>query len=484
MAALDFPLVPTTDSEVTTGDITWKWNGYAWYSTTDATQIISVGPTPPDPAREGQMWWADVDVDDGGGRLYIYTGDEWVDTSLPGGGFSGDYNDLINKPNIPPEFNLDDGSVENDIIHWAELGSVQEISTTETGSVNNGQAYTNCTTTTGGSGSGLTCNVIRRKTTGAYEIYVANRGQGYNVGETVAVDLGNGNSVNATIDKVNDTVNGWVARPGEAYYVSSNADSLNTGKPQFMLGTILGGDLNSFNNVGGGAATNLFPIGDKSICEQHYYGNQHQNAYYMAGDSPHTQTNVNNSREAGGDTFTQVRQTDESWIFSDWNGPSNGKSLILQIGRDSSNKGELILYRDYATNAANYIKFEATLITSNVSSNSALSFQSKNGKYTYRNSSGDINYTINADTGSASFILPEDSANPANYDADGEYTGPVQDRVADLIARVSAIESNEVADDAVDSALLTLVASLSQRLDERDVQIAALTSRIAALEGA
>ena len=32
MAALDFPLVPNTDSEVTTGDITWKWNGYAWYA--------------------------------------------------------------------------------------------------------------------------------------------------------------------------------------------------------------------------------------------------------------------------------------------------------------------------------------------------------------------------------------------------------------------------------------------------------------------
>ena len=37
MAALDFPLVPTTESEVTTGDITWKWNGYAWYSITDST---------------------------------------------------------------------------------------------------------------------------------------------------------------------------------------------------------------------------------------------------------------------------------------------------------------------------------------------------------------------------------------------------------------------------------------------------------------
>ena len=87
---------------------------------------------PADP-EDGQLWWADTDVDEGGGRLYVWTGDEWVDTSLPGGGFSGDYNDLINQPNIPPEFNLDDGSVENDIIHWAELGSVQEISSTESG---------------------------------------------------------------------------------------------------------------------------------------------------------------------------------------------------------------------------------------------------------------------------------------------------------------------------------------------------------------
>ena len=40
MAALDFPPVPTTDSEVTTGDITWKWNGYAWYATNQAGDVF------------------------------------------------------------------------------------------------------------------------------------------------------------------------------------------------------------------------------------------------------------------------------------------------------------------------------------------------------------------------------------------------------------------------------------------------------------
>ena len=89
MAALDFPLNPTTASEVTTGDITWKWNGYAWYATTDGSQVIHVGSTPPSPALEGQMWWADTDIEEGGGRLYIYTGEEWVDTSLPGGESAG-----------------------------------------------------------------------------------------------------------------------------------------------------------------------------------------------------------------------------------------------------------------------------------------------------------------------------------------------------------------------------------------------------------
>ena len=58
--------------------------------------LVTISETAPADPSEGDLWWADTDVDEGGGRLYIYTGDEWVDTSLPG--FSGDYDDLINKP--------------------------------------------------------------------------------------------------------------------------------------------------------------------------------------------------------------------------------------------------------------------------------------------------------------------------------------------------------------------------------------------------
>ena len=68
---------------------------YALKTEAGANVIISqTAPTVDangNPIREGQLWWADSDVDEGGGRLYVWTGDEWVDTSLPGvggGGFS------------------------------------------------------------------------------------------------------------------------------------------------------------------------------------------------------------------------------------------------------------------------------------------------------------------------------------------------------------------------------------------------------------
>ena len=58
----------------------------------------------------------------------------------------------------------------------------------------------------------------------------------------------------------------------------------------------------------------------------------------------------------------------------------------------------------------------------------------------------------------------------------------VKDRIQNVLARMDAIEANEITDDATDSALLTLIASLSARLDERDTAIAALTARVSTLE--
>ena len=74
-----------------------------------------------------------------------------------------------------------------------------------------------------------------------------------------------------------------------------------------------------------------------------------------------------------------------------------------------------------------------------------------------------------------------DLDNPDNYDANNDYIGPkfdlrekietLQQEKADLLAtvnnltqRLAAIESNEIADDAIDTSLLSLVASLTERV--------------------
>ena len=104
--------------------------------------------------------------------------------------------------------------------------------------------------------------------------------------------------------------------------------------------------------------------------------------------------------------------------------------------------------------------------------------------------------------------MSADPDDPANYETDSEfaarkaallaehpninldevtreYTGPfidIKERILNFQNRLAAVEANEIVDDATDNALLQLVASLSQRLDTRDDQIADLTTRLQALE--
>ena len=114
--------------------------------------------------------------------------------------------------------------------------------------------------------------------------------------------------------------------------------------------------------------------------------------------------------------------------------------------------------------------------------------------------------------GTASFVglrmLSGDPEDPNNYETDAqfearkaalianypelnfseetrEYVGPtidVKERILNFQNRLAAMEANEIVDDATDNALLQLVASLSQRLDARDLQISDLSTRLQALE--
>ena len=96
-------------------------------------------------------------------------------------------------------------------------------------------------------------------------------------------------------------------------------------------------------------------------------------------------------------------------------------------------------------------------------------------------------------TSSTSFAIQLEADDDTKYtsttDSEGNetrvYNGTVldvKDRIQNVLARMDAIEANEITDDATDSALLTLIASLSARLDERDAVIAALTARVSTLE--
>jgi len=60
------------------------------FSGLDGGPPVVIGENAPVSPTEGDLWWADSTEFDGGGRLYIWTGEEWVDTSLPTGGGGDD----------------------------------------------------------------------------------------------------------------------------------------------------------------------------------------------------------------------------------------------------------------------------------------------------------------------------------------------------------------------------------------------------------
>jgi hypothetical protein len=43
---------------------------------------VTISETAPGSPEEGDLWWADTTEEEGGGRLYVWTGTEWVDVSL------------------------------------------------------------------------------------------------------------------------------------------------------------------------------------------------------------------------------------------------------------------------------------------------------------------------------------------------------------------------------------------------------------------
>ena len=121
-------------------------------------------------------------------------------------------------------------------------------------------------------------------------------------------------------------------------------------------------------------------------------------------------------------------------------------------------------------------------------------WQGHNGSTETSNIGADGSATFSGTVSSAgSFAIQLEADDDTKYtsttDSEGVetrvYNGEVldvKDRLQNVLARMDAIEANEITDDATDSALLTLIANLTTRLDERDATIAALTARVETLE--
>ena len=92
MAQLNFPN-PAVSTTYTAAGITWTWNSTLELWSTESGggggANVSVGENAPNNPSEGDLWYADDDSAEFGGRLYIYIDSQWVDASLPGGGDSG-----------------------------------------------------------------------------------------------------------------------------------------------------------------------------------------------------------------------------------------------------------------------------------------------------------------------------------------------------------------------------------------------------------
>ena len=325
---------------------------------------------------------------------------------------TGDYNDLSNKPNIPPEFNLDEGSYQNDIIHWAEIGSVQAISTDQIGNASSGNSWTGIPAQ-GGSGSGLVCNIIRRRYTGIHEVYINQAGEDYVAGDTVSFNIGA--TLVCTIDKVNETVDGWVARPGSDYFVSNKQDSLNTGRPQFMFGGAFGGK--PTDTLRGEVACTFFPIGDKSNLIIDHIAERTNHHYYMSGNNTHSSQRyymllddgVTYERKLWHEAYPAEAVPYFDWGFDldpgDGSDPVPTSVFSIKSDRINVNEGNIPNYY-FHVDTANEFPFgiceknrpqRAILInptTGRISYNRiniALSFHAAAGKYNFKNDVDDAN---------------------------------------------------------------------------------------------
>ena len=145
-------------------------------------------------------------------------------------------------------------------------------------------------------------------------------------------------------------------------------------------------------------------------------------------------------------TLQDLEVTDTDWLFNGPNAAGDGMTNRVRF-RYNGTEGVTFTLINGETGAGGTKTLNIDYKTiqtggSNVG-NSSLRFGSANGKYNFFKVNGTSGYQIDAEGGSAGYILPEEAAKASNYDAEGEYIGPVFDRVADLKAKVETLQQEK-----------------------------------------
>jgi len=474
MAAYDFPDTagkPTDGSfQYTAPDGTlYEWNGYAWTVPPGEGGGGSGGgdfevPTqalPPSGAVDGDMFWCTDD-----GRLYIYYEDadtsQWVDASP-------------------------DNTSEAVDSYWAKSGStLSPIDAADSVDIGSGNITLNV------NGVGVFENVVQsgKNPAGA-------AGQGTRLTPTGVIL--------ATRDDADEQVFAGYTTGNSLATSSLNADGSSQFAGDMAIGTT-------------GSFTPSTPaISLKATGTAQFKSNVTVNNEVIL-DAAGTRLIVGNSGfNSGLDSNTTVGTTGLTVSF-DAADVTNGTAGVV-IRDAPASKDVIKLNASGSASFAGQIDAQRGIFTDAPGNLAIRTVNSSTNKQNFGASSSGVSIgddistadgnkiTLNAD-GSAIFkgavqvaggvVTPsavlqleadDDTKYTSTTDSEGNetrvYNGTVldvKDRIQNLIARIDAIEANEVTDDATDSALLTLVASLSSRLDERDATIAALTTRISTLE--
>ena len=455
----------------------------------------------PDPAESGQLWFCTAEEEDGGGRLYVYYDEgaggtaQWVDVSQPGGGFSGDYNDLINKPNIPEGFDLEDGSADNNLIVWRSVGEALtiELDAGAFDQLNGGSAiitHTDMPTQSNGGGTGLTINYTARRDDGIENVSIASPGSGYSVGDTFQVfdddgnDRGFGGTVLTTSADVGqhpgpDGPSGWYPEDGAKYYVSTTEDSTVTGSPRFLGNTVFGqrDDAEVLNE---GGLISHYSVGNRLVNYHNYYtggdpGGGRGTVKFRIIPKPFTDLTPNFSITTYKNRATNIADENLS-NFGDASAQLDiQENIVARVDTSDNDIGNFcirdITYDAFSGEPDNSIEFNPRVAKILFKGNDRQMLFHNNPRGVYSFLAGDGTWDkgrINAGLVFADELYGNlnfrqlnrqtgDENDPANYNADGEYTGPTEDLVAvidnlkqqkadllatvnDLVARVEALE--------------------------------------------